>query len=339
MNCSPQPGVGDDPAGGGVDLLARRADDGGRHRGLLRLEEHGVRLGHLVGRLAQVHAPRDVGAVADAVLAEHGAAEVAEDDLALADHAVARLVVGAGGVGARRDDGEVHTVVALGAQAAAELGRHLRLGATDELDVARLELGGHTIGGRAGPPQGFDLGGVLPGAQRPHHLAPPGEHGGRQRVLQVDHEPRPRAITDGDAVHPADQLGDDGHRVVGLVPGAEREHVGALHDARRLEPGHHQGGVAVGGEHEHGEPLERHRLVPGEVREVGPHRQEHGIDTELRQAGSRPGHARVRSGDMPPTWLPSPRWRVTDGARGDRPRSSSGASTGRPANTVQVSMP
>ena len=45
--------VGDDPAGGGVDLLARGADDGGRHRGLLRLEEHGVGLGHLVGRLAR----------------------------------------------------------------------------------------------------------------------------------------------------------------------------------------------------------------------------------------------------------------------------------------------
>ena len=168
-------GLGDDPAGGGVDLLARRADDGGRHRRLLRVEQHGVGLGHLLGRLAEVHAARDVGAVADAVVAEHGAAEVAEHHLALADDAIAGLVVGAGGVVAGRDDGEVHPVVALGPQAASELGRHLRLGAPGQLDVAGLELGGHAVGGRACPTQRLDLGGVLARAQRTHHLAAPGE--------------------------------------------------------------------------------------------------------------------------------------------------------------------
>ena len=122
-----------------------------------------------------MHAAGDVGAVADAVVAEHRAAEVAEHHLALADHAIAGLVVRAGGVGAGRDDGEVHAVVALGAQPAAELGRHLRLGAPDQLDVAGLELGGDAVGGRAGPAQRLDLGGVLAGAQRAHHLAPPGE--------------------------------------------------------------------------------------------------------------------------------------------------------------------
>ena len=113
----------------------------------------------------------DVGAVADAVVAEHRAAEVAQHDLALADHAVAGLVVGAGGVGAGGDDGEVHPVVALGAQPAAELGRHLGLGAPDQLDVAGLELGGDPVGGGAGPAQRLDLGGVLAGPQRTHHLA------------------------------------------------------------------------------------------------------------------------------------------------------------------------
>ena len=40
-------GLGDDPPGRGVDLLARRADDRRGHRGLLGVEQHGVGLGHL----------------------------------------------------------------------------------------------------------------------------------------------------------------------------------------------------------------------------------------------------------------------------------------------------
>ena len=181
MNCSPQPGLGDDPAGGGVDLLARRADDRGRHRGLLGLEEHGVGLGHLLGRLAEVDAAGDVGAVADAVVAEHRAAEVAEHDLALADHAVARLVVGAGRVGAGGDDGEVHPVVALGAQPATQLGRHLGLGAADQLDVAGLELGGDPVGRRPARRSASTSAASLRARSGPITSLPRVKRGGRQR--------------------------------------------------------------------------------------------------------------------------------------------------------------
>ena len=69
-------------AGGGVDVLARRADDRGGRRRPLGLVEHRVRLGHLGRRLAHVDAAGDVAAVADALAVEHRAAEVAQHDLA-----------------------------------------------------------------------------------------------------------------------------------------------------------------------------------------------------------------------------------------------------------------
>ena len=67
---------------------------------------------------------------------------------------------------------------------------------------------------------------------------------------------------------PPDQPGDDGDGIVGLVPRQEREHVGPIHDARRLHPRHHQRGLAVLGHHQHRQALQRHRLVAGEVRQV-----------------------------------------------------------------------
>src|SRR3546814_4343481 len=90
------------------------------------------------------------------VCASDLAAEVAEHGLALADHPVARFVVRAGRVGAGGDDGEVHTVVALGQDPPAELGRHVSLGAPDQLDLAGLELGGDAVDGRSGPSQRLD---------------------------------------------------------------------------------------------------------------------------------------------------------------------------------------
>ena len=44
-----EPGRGDDAPRRGVDLGARRADGRGAHAGLLRLDEHRVRVAHLGG--------------------------------------------------------------------------------------------------------------------------------------------------------------------------------------------------------------------------------------------------------------------------------------------------
>ena len=100
--------------------------------------------------------------------------------------------------------------------------------------------------------------------------------------------------------------------------GRSRTASGCGDDARRLEAGHDELGVAVAREHEHREPLERHRLVAGEVREVGADRQQQHVDAELRhpgpgprhplavhQAGRRAGHQRVRIQNEPP-WRSTP---------------------------------
>ena len=132
-------------AGGAVDLLARRADGGGRHGGGLGLVQHGVGLGDLGGDFAGEHAAGDVGAVA-----VHRPAEVAQHDLVLSDDPIAGVVVRAGGVLAGGDDREVDLLVALGDDPRRQVGRYLGLGASDQRDPAGLQLGRDAVDGGTG---------------------------------------------------------------------------------------------------------------------------------------------------------------------------------------------
>ena len=116
---------------GTVDLLARCADRGGAHTGGLGLLQHRVRLGDVSGHGSEVDAPRDVAAVA-----VHRSTEVAQHDLAASDDPRSRVVVRTGRVLTGGHDGEVHDVVALGQQTRRDVGRNLRLGASDQSDVA-----------------------------------------------------------------------------------------------------------------------------------------------------------------------------------------------------------
>ena len=61
-------------------------------------------------------------------------------------------------------------------------------------------------------------------------------------------------------------------------------------DARRLEPRDDELRVAGARQHEHRQPFERHRLVAGEVRQVGADREQQRVDAEL-------GHARADARD------------------------------------------
>ena len=101
------------------------------------------------------------------------------------------------------------------------------------------------------------------------------------------------------------------------------EHVGLRFDTRRFEPRHDELRVAVAREHQHREPFERHRLVAGEVRQVGADRQQQHVDAELVHARPRPRDARRRSSCRPSRGARrcSPRscWR---GTRRGRPRPS-----------------
>ena len=59
--------------------------------------------------------------------------------------------------------------------------------------------------------------------------------------------------------------------------------------------GHDEPRVAVARQHEHREPFERHRLVAGEVRQVGADRQQQHVDAELVHPRPRARRSRRRS--------------------------------------------
>ncbi len=140
-------------------------------------------------------------------------------------------------------------------------------------------------------PQRRDLARVLHHADRRRHLRRAHEGGRGQRLLEIEHEARPRVVADrGERRAAPDDARHDRNRVVGLVPRHELEQVGPQRHPWRFEPRHHQPGVAALRENEHREALERHRLVADEVRQVGPDRQQEHVDPEL-------GHARPDARD------------------------------------------
>ncbi len=249
-----------------------RTDRRRRHARLLRLAEDGVGLGDVRRYVAGEHAASRVAAVA-----VHRAAEVAQHDLAVGDHPVAGVVVRAGCVLAGGDDGEVHLVVPLGDEAGRDVGRHLGLGAADERDLTAVELVGDAIGGRTGGPQRSDLGRVLDHSQRADDVDRPAERRLGQARQQLHEESGPHLVADGRRRGAADELGDDGRRVVGLLPRAQTERARLLDHARCLEPRDDHRGIAVAWHDEHGQPLQRHRLVAGEVGQVVADRQQQDV--------------------------------------------------------------
>ena len=107
----------------------------------MRSVEHGVGIGHLGRRFAEVHAPGDVAAVP-----VHRAAEVAQHDLAVANHARTWVVVRRRRVLAGRNDRKIDDIVPLVDQASRDVGAHRSLGATDERDLAGVQLRVRSLG-------------------------------------------------------------------------------------------------------------------------------------------------------------------------------------------------
>ena len=95
---------------------------------------------------------------------------------------------------------------------------------------------------------------------------------------QLDEEARPHLVADRCRLRRAGELGDDRRRVLGLVPRPQFEHAGLLDDPRRLQPGDDHRGVAVAWHDEHGQPLEWHRVVAGQVRQVVTDGQQQHVD-------------------------------------------------------------
>ena len=278
-----EPGVVDHAAGGTIDVFTRGSHDRRGDRRRLGRLQHLIGLGDIRGHLAGEDTPGDVGAVA-----VHRAAEIAQHDLVLPDHATTGVVVRAGGVLPRCDDREVDLLVALCDDPRRQVGRDLGFRATDQRNPAGLQLGGDPIDGGPGSCQCVDLGLVLDHPQRPDHVDRSGVRGSGQLWQQLDEEPGPHLIADRQRAGTGRQRGDQRCRIVGFVPGQQVEHARLLGHPRRLEARDHQGGVAIGGHHQHREPLERHRQITGEVRQVVPDRQQQRVDALVSHGGAHP---------------------------------------------------
>ena len=101
-----------------------------------------------------------------APVGDERAAEVAEHDVAALDPALGGIVVGLAALAPAATMAKLTRSVALVEESPADVGGHLGLGATDEQDVAALQLSCDPVGGGAGPAEGIDLGIVLDGAER-----------------------------------------------------------------------------------------------------------------------------------------------------------------------------
>ena len=180
-----------------------------------------------------------------------------------ADHPVGRLVVRRGGVGPRADDRELGAVVALVDEPVPDLAGDVGLRAPDEPAVG--DLVDHPVGGLGGEAQQGDLVGVLDdpqvaqderrGLEHRRRAARPGAAGGGS--------PRAGRRRRGGPRRRGSRSPHRGHRVLGLLPGGDRD-VAARHGRapacrRRLEARHDERHRPLGRDDEHRQPLERHR--------------------------------------------------------------------------------
>ena len=105
--------------------------------------------------------------------------------------------------------------------------------------------------------------------------------------MQVEHEAGPGVISDRDpAGGPPDHPRDEGDRVVGLVPGHDLEELRTPRATRGASSrGTTSCDSARARQHQHRQAFERHRLVAGEVRQVGTDGEQQHVDAELDHAG------------------------------------------------------
>ncbi len=128
------------------------------------------------------------------------------------------IVVRTGRIGARGDDGEVHSMMPFGQDASTQLGRHLGFGTAYERDVALLQIARDAIDAGSSRAQSRDLVGIL------HRAKDRGDRRGarpcrrRQFTHEVDEKSRPRGIANGDVGHRPHERRHNGDRVVGLAP-------------------------------------------------------------------------------------------------------------------------
>ena len=282
MKYSPKPAFVDDAAGHGVDVLGRHPRPHRRHRRLLGGQENGVAVATSAPGSPVDHRPGDVGAVADVGSVVVLAAEVADHHLARPDPPGPGLVVGAGPVGPTAHDGEVHLPMTGGQQPGRDVLRHFGLGPPHQCDLTGLQLGRHRSAAWAAARELADLVGVLHRPQRRGDRRRRSASGRRAAVpgRPAATWPRPGRRCRWWPSGAAEELDGQRHRVLGLGPGAQREGTPRPSGTRGASrPGTTRTASPSRGQHQHGEPLQRHGPVAGEPGQVGPVREQQGVDT------------------------------------------------------------
>src|SRR5919204_1489756 len=108
---------------------------------------------------------------------------------AIADEAIARVVMGRGAVRARSDDAELHFLVTFLEQERAEIAADVLLAPPAETDIAHQAFKGAIRGG-AGVTERGELDLVLAHAERTEHLGRGRETGAGERAGERQHESR-----------------------------------------------------------------------------------------------------------------------------------------------------
>jgi hypothetical protein len=187
----------------------------------LSLLEHGVERREVGRRRADEGRAGRVAAIA--ALA---ATDVEDEGITGLDHALARIVMRAGRVGAGRDDRKVGGLVAVLEQEDSDPGAHVGLGPSTQA------LRGDRLHGRIGRlgclAQPVDLVRRLDSAQGAHRRPGLDERRGIQRRAEAQHEARPHLVLHRDARRAGEQLLHEPDRIVGLVPGDQRHRLGQL---------------------------------------------------------------------------------------------------------------
>ena len=130
---------------------------------------------------------------------------------------IGHLRVRAGAVGSGRDDDEVDPRVTLADDRLGDVSAHRRLGATNTEPLRHM--GVHPVDGSTGAAQGLDFGCALAHPQLTQHGA--GENLPRvgHRSTKRQHLLGPHTVVQGYRGDPAEDSGDQRHRVIGLLPG------------------------------------------------------------------------------------------------------------------------
>jgi hypothetical protein len=191
------------------------------------------------------------------------------------------------------DDDEVDPVMALGHDRLRDVAPDLAFGAARSQPLPHP--GVDTVDSVAGGPQPLYLVGGLAQAERSQHRAGSGQPGFREDVTEAQHLLGPHPVGDPESGRRVsesvtEQTGGQGEGIVGLAVADQAHEVGGAAGCRgrRLEQWHNEDRVTGGRDQQGGEAFQRQGVVPDEVAQVRPGRDDQCIDARVLCRACRP---------------------------------------------------